>query len=86
VLRPHTNETSVIGAAMSAAVGARLLPDFPAAVAAMSRVERTFTPNPKNEAIYRALYRRVYLGMYERLLPLHEAIGDITGYPGPAGC
>jgi sugar (pentulose or hexulose) kinase len=82
VMRPHTNETSVIGAAMSAAVGAKLLPDFRAAAAAMTRVERAFEPNRENQAIYDELYRRVYLGMYERLLPLHREIGDITGYPG----
>ncbi len=79
VVRPHTNETSVVGAAIDAAVGAGLFPDFGAAVAAMTHVARTFEPIAANQALYAALYRRVYLGMYERLLPLHREIGAITG-------
>jgi len=81
VMRPHTNETSVLGAAMDAAVGAKLLPDFPTAVAAMTRVARTFEPIDENEDLYRDLYEKVYSRMYERLLPLYEDMRTITGYP-----
>ena len=79
--RPHTHETAVVGAAIDAAVGLGLFPDFPSAVAAMTRVERVFEPDPKNVDLYRNLYERVYLRMYHQLLPLFREIKDITGYP-----
>lgn len=79
--RPHIYETSGLGAAIDAAVGLGLHPGFEAAVKAMTRIGRTFQPNPENRAIYDKLYRRVYLQMYSRLKPLYEEIRDITGYP-----
>ena len=81
VVRPHTNETSVLGAAMDAAVGLGLMPGFREAVAAMTRSERTFEPDAKNHALYRELYLRVYRKMYDALLPLYGEIRAITGYP-----
>ena len=81
VHRPHTNETSVLGAAIDAAVGLKLFPGFDAAVAAMTRVQEVFTPIEKNEEIYRDLYRKVYLKIYKQLLPLYREIQSITGYP-----
>jgi sugar (pentulose or hexulose) kinase len=81
VERPHTSETSVLGAAMDAAVGLKIHPDFPAAAAAMTRVERVFSPDPSRREIYEELYRRVYLKMYRRLLPLFARAREITGYP-----
>jgi glycerol kinase len=42
--RPHVYETSGLGAAIDAAVGLGLHPDFDAAVAAMTRVGRVFEP------------------------------------------
>ena len=79
--RPHTFETSALGAAIDAAVGLKLYPDFPAAVKAMTRTGRVFEPILKNHQIYDQLYKRVYLKMYERLQPLYKEIRDITGYP-----
>jgi len=81
VSRPHTNETSALGAAIDAAVGLKLFPDFPSAVGAMSRVERVFEPVPKNRELYHELYQRVYLKMYKQLLPLYREVRAITGYP-----
>ncbi len=78
---PHVYEASGLGAAMDAAVGLKLHPDFPTAVAEMTRVSRTYEPNPKNHEIYNQLYRRVYLKMYSRLKSLYEEIREITGYP-----
>ncbi len=80
--RPHTTETSGLGAAIDAAVGLRIHPSFDAAVAAMTRVVETRDPDPAAAALYDALYRRVYRRMYERLQPLYEEIRAITGYPG----
>ena len=79
--RPHTHETSVVGAAIDAAVGLKLFPDFERAVGAMTRVRDIFEPIENNVGIYRELYERVYLKMYRRLLPLFKEIQRITGYP-----
>jgi sugar (pentulose or hexulose) kinase len=79
--RPHIYETSGLGAAMDAAVGLGLHPDFETAVAEMTRVSRTFLPRPEVRDVYEGLYRRVYRQMYRRLRPLYEEIRRITGYP-----
>ncbi|MFN8640447.1 MAG: FGGY-family carbohydrate kinase [Candidatus Binatia bacterium] len=81
VERAHTHETSVVGAAIDAAVGLRAFPDFPAAVAAMTRVRDVHLPIPAHVEIYRQLYERVYRRMYRQLLPLFAEIQRITGYP-----
>ncbi len=80
--RPHTYETSGLGAAIDAAVGLGLHGTFDAAVTAMTRAGRIFEPDPTAVSLYNDLYRRVYRRMYERLKPLYEEISRITGYPG----
>jgi sugar (pentulose or hexulose) kinase len=62
--RPHVYETSGLGAAIDAAVGLGLYPDFASAVAAMTRVGRVFEPIAANRAIYDRLYKQVYRKMY----------------------
>jgi sugar (pentulose or hexulose) kinase len=79
--RPHTYEASGLGAAMDAAVGLGLHPDFETAVREMTRVGDVFEPNPRTREIYDELYHRVYKHMYQRLRPLYQEIRDITGYP-----
>jgi sugar (pentulose or hexulose) kinase len=81
VERPHTFETSGLGAAINIAVGLGMHRDFGRAVAAMTRVQDTFTPDAQTRRIYDELYRDVYLKMYARLQPLYHRIGRITGYP-----
>jgi sugar (pentulose or hexulose) kinase len=81
VARPHLYETSGLGAAVDAAVGLGLHPDFPAAVRAMTRTGEVFDPDPAAQRMYDALYRDVYCQMYSRLKPLYERIREITGYP-----
>ncbi|MGD0863040.1 MAG: FGGY-family carbohydrate kinase [Candidatus Limnocylindrales bacterium] len=81
VQRPHTPETSVLGAAMDAAVGLNLYPDVAAAARGMTRDGDLFVPSKENESIYRDLYEQVYLKTYDRLLPLYRDIQRITGYP-----
>jgi sugar (pentulose or hexulose) kinase len=80
--RPHTFETSGLGAAIDAAVGLGIHPSFEAAVAAMTRIVETRDPEPAAASLYAELYRRVYRPMYGRLRPLYEEIRAITGYPG----
>ena len=79
--RPHLYEASGLGAAIDAAVGLRLHPNFETAISEMTRLGKTFEPNPTNHRIYDDLYNRVYLRMYDRLRPLYEEIRSITGYP-----
>jgi len=80
--RPHLYETAGLGAAIDAAVGLGLHPNFTQAVQEMTRVAQVFEPNPANHAIYDGLYSQVYQQMYARLRPLYERIREITGYPG----
>lgn len=77
--RAHTYETSGLGAAIAGAVGLGLQRDFESAVAAMTRLGRTFEPNPAHARLYEELYRRVYLRMYERLGPLYGELHQILG-------
>ncbi len=79
--RPHTHETSGLGAAIDCAVGTGLHSDFATAVASMTRIGRRFEPISENVATYDALYERVYRRMYSRLAPLYTEIQRITGYP-----
>ncbi len=81
--RPHTFETSGLGAAIDAAVGLGIHPSFEAAVAAMTRLVEVRDPDPVAHATYDALYRDVYRRMYPALKPLYGAIRRITGYPPP---
>jgi len=81
VHRPHTNETSVLGAAIDAAMGLKFFPDFNTAVNAMTRVQGIFEPIKNNEEIYQDLYLKVYLKTYKKLLPLFKKIQEITSYP-----
>jgi Sugar (pentulose and hexulose) kinases len=79
--RPHTFETSALGAAIDAAVGLKLYSDFPSAVRSMTRTGKVFEPSLKNHQLYDGLYKRVYLKIYGQLKPLFKEIKDITGYP-----
>jgi sugar (pentulose or hexulose) kinase len=75
--RPHTFETSGLGAAIAGAVGLGLHADFPAAVASMTRAGRCFEPNRAHAALYDELYREVYCRMYARLGPLYARLQGI---------
>lgn len=79
--RPHLYETAGLGAAIDAAVGLGLYPDFTTAVQAMTHTGRLFEPDPVHHRQYDQLYHGVYKQMYKRLRPLYEKIQDITGYP-----
>ncbi|GAB5453244.1 MAG: FGGY-family carbohydrate kinase [Halioglobus sp.] len=81
VERPHTYETSGLGAAINAAVGAGLHPDYKTALARMTHEGDRFAPVVANVRLYDNLYREVYLKMYDRLHPMYKSIREITGYP-----
>ena len=72
--RPHVYEASGLGAAIDAAVGIGLHPDFETAVKEMTRIRDTFEPDQRTHQVYDHLYREVYLQMYHQLHPLYKAI------------
>lgn len=79
--RPHTYETSGLGAAMNATVGIGVYPDYQAACKHMTRTVKTFEPIVENVQLYEQLYTQVYCQMYRRLKPIYRKIKAITGYP-----
>ena len=78
VLRPHTYETSSLGAAIASAVGVGLYPDFPTAVDKMTHKGDSFDPIDMNKDLYSDLYHKVYKKMYGQLKPSYEAIRSIA--------
>lgn len=78
VSRPHLYETSGLGAAINAAVGAGLHSNYHNALKAMTRMGETFEPNKNNVRVYNQIYHEVYLHMYDRLQPFYKAMQHIT--------
>lgn len=81
VERPHTTETSGLGASICAAVGLGLHPDYETAVSRMTRVGYIARPDKSRQALYHQLFTRVYRPLYTQLQPLYREIRSITGYP-----
>lgn len=81
VEKPHTYETSALGAAINATVGLGIYKDFETAIQKMCRTGETYRPIPENVKIYARLYNQVYSKMYKRLKPLYNDIRDIINYP-----
>jgi sugar (pentulose or hexulose) kinase len=77
-VRPQLYEASGLGAAIDAAVGSQLHPDFDTAVAEMTHSGQSFEPDPKSQRVYDELYAGVYKQMYSRLRPLYEQIRRIA--------
>jgi ribulokinase len=61
-------ESCALGAAMSAAVGAGIFPDFDAAGRAMVQMERVIEPNTANRQVYDDHFAR-YVALYHALNP-----------------
>jgi xylulokinase len=60
---PHVLETAVMGSAILAATGIGAYPDVPAAIRAMTRIDRVIEPDPARHAAYEpawATYRALY--------------------------
>lgn len=81
VEKPHTYETSALGAAINCAVGLKLFSGFQNAIDNMCRVGEVYTPIPEHRDIYHELYERVYKKMYKQLKPLYEDIREVVNYP-----
>jgi sugar (pentulose or hexulose) kinase len=78
VARPHVYEASGLGAAIDAAVGIDLHPNFETAVSEMTHLGDQFDPDPKAHQIYDDIYHDVYLQMYPKLSPLYHRLKQIT--------
>ncbi|MCE1253786.1 MAG: FGGY-family carbohydrate kinase [Anaerolineae bacterium] len=78
VARPHVYEASGLGAAIDAAVGVGIHPDFPHAVQAMTHLGDQFEPDARAHQIYDDIYHDIYLQMYPRLSPLYRRLKQIT--------
>lgn len=76
--RPHIYEASGLGAAIDAAVGVGLHPDFDTAIKAMTHTGDTFEPNFRTHEIYDQLYYQIYLKMYRHLQPFYKTIQKIS--------
>lgn len=79
--KPHTYETSSLGAAINAAVGMNFYDSFEDAVKNMCRTKEIYTPKVENADIYKQLFKKVYRRMYGKLKPLYRKIRKITDYP-----
>ncbi len=77
--RPHTFETSGLGAAIDAAVGLGLHADFATAVGDMCHLGQAFEPIPSHQTLYDDLYGQIYQRMYPRLKRLYEGLEQIVG-------
>lgn len=64
-VRPRVNEAGVLGAAILAGAGCGAFASLEAGVSEMVRLERTFEPDPKKQALYHDRFAR-----YQRLWPL----------------
>jgi autoinducer-2 kinase len=69
---PVVKESTALGAAIYAGVGAGLYAEAPAAAGELVRFERTVEPQPAAVAAYSALYEQ-WLELYRRSLELSEA-------------
>ncbi|MBI4700123.1 MAG: FGGY-family carbohydrate kinase [Deltaproteobacteria bacterium] len=72
VVLPREPEAVLLGAAMVGAVAAGLQPSVPAAMAAMSGVERTIAPSGGEVARYHEAKHAVFLRMYEDQMAYRE--------------
>ena len=70
--RPHTYETSALGAAINAAVGIDIYASYDEAIESMCRHGKVFLPNPENSKIYEKIQQDVYKKVYNRLKPLYK--------------
>lgn len=62
---PDTPETTSLGAAIAAAVGCGVFPDYQSCLKSMVRDKKSYSPEPKNVEIYDKYYNRVYKKLFQ---------------------
>ncbi len=77
-----TPETTALGAAICAAKGMGLYPDFPEAVRSMARVGREFYPDKERQRIYEDLFNEVYVRFYDQVNRLIQELSERTSRLG----
>ncbi len=78
-IRPQTEESSALGAAVLTATGLKIYDSYDEAVKNMTSKGDIFIPNPKNVKIYDKLYKNIYKNIYKRLKPIFHDIKSIAG-------
>jgi xylulokinase len=79
---PRVRETATVGAAIVAAVGIGAHPDLPAAIRAMTAIDRRFEPDPEREAAYDRVFD-AYVALHPAIAPVLAGLGT-AGTPAPA--
>ncbi len=74
---PRVRETATVGAAIVAAEGVGAFPDVPAAIRAMTAIDRRFQPDAERSAVYDRVF--------EAYVPLHPAIAPVIRRLAPGG-
>ena len=80
LVRERTHETSGLGAALLAGVGAGLFSDVHEAIGAMVKHRDQFDPEPEHRALYDDLYH-AYRKIFPRMDAIYHRLQKITGYP-----
>lgn len=70
--RCQTDQTSALGAAMLAFVGAGEFSSYEEAAASMVRYPDSFEPDMRNNKVYNQIFRDLYKRLYPRLRPLYK--------------
>jgi len=73
-----TAETTALGAAICAAVGAKIYLNFPQAIKTMVQVKETFLPDSGKKTLYDKLYSQVYSKFYDRVQDLIHTCSKIV--------
>ncbi len=79
--RPHTFETSGLGAAIACAVGIGTYSSFNEVAGQTIHTGDSFEPDKQHHALYDQLYKNVHRKMYNGLRPSYKMIRKITNYP-----
>ena len=80
-----TPETTALGAAICAAKGMGIYPDFPEAVKNMVRVRKEFYPVQERQRIYEELFNEVYVKFYDQVSGLIQNLSERTNRLGQQG-
>jgi xylulokinase len=74
---PRVPESTALGAALLAGVGAATFASAVEAAASVDRPTRVYVPDPDRSARYERLYARQYRQLYPRLAALLDQVGDV---------
>lgn len=84
---PRVRETATVGAAIVAAAGVGAHPDLPAAIRAMTAIDRRFAPDPERRRLYDRVFE-AYVALYPAIAPVLRGFDEgvaTTTLPNRAG-